>query len=428
MIKQAVTALKGMAMGFADVIPGVSGGTIALILGIYVSFIEGIKSLNLLWVAPFFAWAASGFSKEKRQAFLEPFLSIHWGFLIPLGIGIVFAFALGSVVVPGLMDRFPTEMNAFFIGLILASTIVPFQQMKERGAVQVVALVAAALITYVAIGAKTEPALTWHETTLAEDIDFEHYMRTHPSLRTAEELYCPVEGEGDNAALREALASSAEHADAGAHLDSLCVQLDELRGDMVAYAAFRDAENLGRKHEANPFNTVTVPAGTLVQIPRPALWYIFVTGLIGICAMVLPGVSGSFFLLVLGVYHFMLSSALKGFVGALIDGQLPLTQAPYVAVFCAGCLIGLLSFARVMSALFARAPSTTLAALLGLMLGSLRALWPFKIGEPHTGMVNVMPPMDGTLVGPLVALVVGAGLVIALTLVGGKSAADPEGA
>ena len=427
MIKTAVTVLKGMGMGIADVIPGVSGGTMALILGIYIAFIEGIKSVNIRWVLPLLAWAASGFSREKRQAFLDPFLAIHWGFLIPLAVGIVLAFGLGSVIVPSLMDRFPEEMNAFFIGLILASTIVPFQQMKDRGAKQVVVLVVAAVVTWFLLGAKTDPAITWHETSLTEDIDFEHYMRAHPSVRTAEQLYCPVDGEGDNAALREALAGDADLAEAGQHLDGLCERLDELRGDLVAYSAFRDAENLGRKHEANPFNTVTVPAGVTVQIPRPALWYVFVCGLIGICAMVLPGVSGSFFLLVLGVYHFMLSSALKGFIGSVLDLQFPATQAPYVVVFCAGCLIGLLSFARVMSALFERAPSTTLAVLLGLMIGSLRALWPFKVGEPHTGVANVMPPLDAGLVGPVAALLFGAAIVAGVTYLGASKEAKSPG-
>ncbi|MFT6629954.1 MAG: putative membrane protein, partial [Flavobacteriales bacterium] len=176
------------------------------------------------------------------------------------------------------------------------------------------------------------------------------------------------------------------------------------------------------KHELNPFNTTMIPAGTVVNVPRPTYAYIFMSGVIGICAMVLPGVSGSFFLLVLGVYQFMLSGALKGFVGSLVHGQVPVIQAPYVIVFCAGCLFGVLTFARVMSFLFKRFPSNTMAAMIGLMLGSLRALWPFKIGEPHTGVQNVMPVLDGTLVAPTMALVVGAGLVLMVTWLGSRMA------
>ncbi|MFT4703790.1 MAG: putative membrane protein, partial [Bradymonadia bacterium] len=102
-MNRAILVMKGMAMGFADVIPGVSGGTLALITGIYVSFLEAIKSLNINWIPPLFAWAFSGFKAEKRHVFFEAFLTIHWGFLIPLGVGIVLAFGLGSVIVPELM-------------------------------------------------------------------------------------------------------------------------------------------------------------------------------------------------------------------------------------------------------------------------------------------------------------------------------------
>jgi len=89
-----------------------------------------------------------------------------------------------------------------------------------------------------------------------------------------------------------------------------------------------------------------------------------------------------------------------------------------VMVFCIGCLIGLLSFARVMSTLFTRFPSGTLAALIGMMLGSLRALWPWKIGEPHTGVQNVLPALDASLAGPVAACAVGFALVALISWLG----------
>lgn len=399
-------------MGFADVIPGVSGGTIALITGIYIQFIEGIKSVNFRWVLPLFAWIFSGFKAEKRAAVLQPLLSIHWGFLVPLGAGIVFAFAIGSVIVPHLMDNFPAETAAFFIGLIIASTLVPYRQMTQRNVMHLIIGVVAGILTFFVVGAHTEPALTWVSATHQEDVSFEDFMRKQPSMRTAEELYCATERE-TNAPMRAAI--QANDPDAAENLDRLCATLVELHGDLAATAAFRDEEHLGRKDDLNAFNTVIIPANTVITVPRPALWYIFLCGVIGICAMVLPGISGSFFLLVLGVYHFMLSSALKGFIYDVIHLEVPVTQAGYVAVFCAGCLAGLLTFARVMSYLFENHRSVTLAALIGTMFGSLRALWPWKVGDPHDGVNNVMPAIDAAIAMPVIAFVIGAAIVLALT-------------
>ena len=421
--------LRGMAMGFADVIPGVSGGTIALITGVYLSFIEGVKSLQLRWLLPGLAWVFSGFSSAKRDAFLTPFLAIHWGFLIPLGVGIVSAFAVGSVIVPALMDGYPVETASFFIGLILASTIVPAQQMKRRGLRELAIVVFAIFATYFAVGTSVQPSVQWETVEMEQRIDLEHFMRHHPTMQTAEQAYCPTDADTDNAALRAAVAADPEQPGVAEQLEELCASLAALQGDIRASAAFREENQLGRKDEGNPFLTVTVPAYTTVQVSRPAYGYIFLSGVIGICAMVLPGISGSFFLLVLGVYHFMLSTALKGMIGELVSGQLPVTQAPYVVVFALGCLIGLLSFARLMSWLFARFPTPTLAVLVGLMLGSLRALWPFKIGEPHTGVINVLPALDATLIGPVVALLAGAALVTGVTVVGRKASVQrPDGA
>ncbi len=262
-MNKLIIVLKGMAMGFADVIPGVSGGTIALVAGIYMQFIDAIKSVNFRWIAPLFAWIFSGFKREKRDALMAPLLDIHWGFLVPLGAGIVLAFAVGSVIVPHLMDRFPSETAAFFIGLIIASTVVPFRQMTKRSFAQFGIGVAAAILTYFAVGAHTEPAMTWTDQVHEEALSFEDFMRKHPSMRTAEQLYCPT-AENDNAALRAAIAADPTQPGAGAKLDTLCTQLAELADDLPAMVALRDAEHLGRKDDLNPFNTVMGPAGTVV--------------------------------------------------------------------------------------------------------------------------------------------------------------------
>jgi uncharacterized membrane protein len=419
LLEKVILAIKGMGMGFADVIPGVSGGTIALIVGIYTQFIEALKSVNFRWIPGFFAWATSGFSAEKRSRFLDPVFAIHWGFLVPLGVGIVTAFAIGSVIVPHLMDGYPSETAAFFVGLILASTIVPYRQMTVRSGKHLAIAVLAAVLTFFAVGSKTQPNVEWVAVSSETSLSLEDFMREHPTIWTAEATWCSADANG-NGALLEAVASDSNQPGTADELNSLCARLDELSGDIAGQASLRDAENLGRKHDDNPFNTLVVPAGTSVRIARPALWYIFLSGVIGICAMVLPGISGSFFLLVLGVYHFMLSSALKGSIYSLIDGRVPMESGVFVVVFSAGCLVGLLSFARVMSRLFSSYPSGTLAALLGMMLGSLRALWPWKVGEPHTGVQNIVPTGE-MLAMPLVAMGLGFAIVTALSIYDARS-------
>src|SRR5690606_27607896 len=126
-----------------------------------------------------------------------------------------------------------------------------------------------------------------------------------------------------------------------------------------------------------PYDEVIVPAGTPVRVPRPELWFVFVSGLIAICAMILPGISGSYLLLILGNYFFILN-ALKGFLKTAASLQLPLNQGAYVVVFCLGCGIGLLGFARVLSYLLREHAVPTLGVLVGLMIGCLRGIWPFR--------------------------------------------------
>lgn len=433
-MKRLLIVLKGMCMGFADVIPGVSGGTMALILGIYVQFIEAIKSVNVTWLPPLMRWVTSGFSRQRWPAFRDAWMTVHWGFLIPLAMGIVGAFAVGSKVVPDLMDRYPEGMRGFFMGLILASIVVPIRTMDRRGARELTVGLIVGVLGFLSIGSHTEPVLHWHQLSDDEARGLEDFTRAHPSIRTPEELYCPSADEYDNTELRAAIAADPDQPGMGERLDTICAGLAERADSLADYVAYRDqfVNDMGerileRKHDENPFNNVVVPAGTMVNIPTPSLWYIFVCGLLGICAMVLPGISGSFILLVLGVYHFMLSSALKGFVYALIDLRWPETQALFVGVFCAGCLIGILTFARVMSWLFRHHQSATLAAMVGIMLGSLRAIWPFKLGNPHIGWQNVMPDEPAMWAGPVVAFLIGFALVAGITLAGVMASARRGG-
>ncbi|MGC9355509.1 MAG: DUF368 domain-containing protein [Mariniphaga sp.] len=237
--------LKGMGMGAADVVPGVSGGTIAFITGIYEELIDSIKSVNLNALKLFFSFKFSAFWKAINGNFLLSVL---------LGIGIsIFSLAKGLEY---LLHHYPILVWAFFFGLIVASAIYIARTIKKWDARTVIAGIA---------------------------------------------------------------------------------------GIVVAY-----------------FITVISPA------EANTTWlFIFISGSVAICAMILPGISGSFILVLLGMYKFILSA-----VGDL--------NIPVLLVFIAGAAIGIIAFSNLLSWLLKNFHNITIAVLSGFMVGSLNKVWPWK--------------------------------------------------
>ncbi|RIJ45690.1 DUF368 domain-containing protein [Maribellus luteus] len=237
--------LKGMGMGAADVVPGVSGGTIAFITGIYEELINSIKSINLKAVKLFFTGQFAEFWKAINGTFLVSVVA---------GIGIsIFSLAKGLEY---LLTHYPILVWSFFFGLIVASAI------------------------YVARAIKT-----WNAGTI----------------------------------------------------------ISGLIGIAVAFAI-----------------TVISPAEA-----NTAYWFVFVSGMIAICAMILPGISGSFILVLLGMYKFIL--------GAVGDMNIAV-----LLTFMAGAAIGIISFSNVLSWLLKKYHNLTIAMLAGFMVGSLNKVWPWK--------------------------------------------------
>lgn len=237
--------LKGMGMGAADVVPGVSGGTIAFITGIYEELINSIKSVNLNALKLLFSFRLAAFWKAVNGNFLVSVL---------LGIGIsIFSLAKGLEY---LLHHYPILVWSFFFGLIVASAIYVARTIRQWNAGTVIAGVA---------------------------------------------------------------------------------------GIVVAY-----------------FITVISPA------EANTTWlFIFISGAIAICAMILPGISGSFILVLLGMYKFILSA-----VGDL--------NIPVLLVFIAGAAIGIISFSNLLSWLLKNFHNLTIAVLSGFMVGSLNKVWPWK--------------------------------------------------
>lgn len=246
---------SGFAMGASDIVPGVSGGTMAFILGIYETLINGIKSFNLnaLQMAlAFFTADAEG----KKPSLMDIVDHLHLRFLIPLGVGLLIAIVLLSSLLEDLISNQPTYIFAFFAGLIIASVIAIGYKVKW-GTVPVVTLIIGTIIAY---------------------------FVTNPELGTL--------------------------------------------GDTFGHG-------------------------------YPVL---FVSGAIAICAMILPGISGSFILLVLGQYEFIL--------GAVDDRDI--VSLVFVAL---GAGLGILAFSRVLSWLLSKYEHPTIALLVGFMLGSMRLIY-----------------------------------------------------
>lgn len=257
----ALVALKGVGMGAADVVPGVSGGTIAFIVGIYDELINSIKSINGESLKLFFTGKWAEFWKM-----------INGNFLVSLVLGIAISvFSLAKIITWLLTDH-PIMVWSFFFGLVLASTWFVGKDIKE-----------------------------WNKKTI-------------PAF---------------------------------------------IIGVGVAY-----------------YITVATPAETPGN-----LFFIFLCGAVAICAMILPGISGSFILVLLGKYFFIMDAVKTLDVVVLL-------------VFLAGACIGITTFSRILSYALKHFRNITLAVLTGFMLGSLNKVWPWKKTlETFTDSHGVVKPM-----------------------------------
>lgn len=236
---------KGMGMGGADVVPGVSGGTIAFITGIYEELLNSIKSFDKTALQLLFSINIAGFWRH-----------INGKFLITLFGGIFTSILSLAKLIHYLLNNHPIQLWSFFFGLVLISTLLVLKEIKQ-----------------------------WR----------------------------PVVG------------------------------ISVFAGVIIAY-----------------FITGATPAVT----PDNYL-FVFLSGVIAICAMILPGISGSFILLILGKYEFIIESIKD-------------LNIQVIVIFGIGCGIGILSFSRLVSWLLKRYHDITVALLSGFMLGSLNKIWPWK--------------------------------------------------
>ncbi len=238
-------ALKGCAMGAADVVPGVSGGTIAFITGIYEELIDSIKSVDLHAIKLLF-----------RFRFREFWNKINGSFLISVICGIAISIFSLAKLMTWLLEHHPIYIWSFFFGLIIASSLLVAKEIRKWNIFTVLALLA---------------------------------------------------------------------------------------GMAAAYTI-----------------TVMTPAET-----PDTWWFIVLSGAIAICAMILPGISGAFILLLMGKYSYILNAVSSFHISVLL-------------LFAIGAVAGIISFSHLLSWLLKHHHNTTVALLTGFMVGSLNKVWPWK--------------------------------------------------
>ena len=275
--------LRGFLMGSADVVPGVSGGTIALVLGIYERLVRAIRT------------GASALGSVVRGRFgeaLQRAKSVEWRFLIPLLVGIGLAIVSLAALIKHFLEEEPTNTAAVFFGLVAGSILVAWR----------------------------------------------------------------LVGQWDNWRIGT--------------------------GAAVAVVAFAV---LGLRSE---------------EISDPSTILFFAAGAIAIIAMILPGISGSFILLMLGMYEAVLAT--------VNDRDLLL-----VGVFAVGAIIGLAAFSTLLDRMLRDHHDAVMAGLIGLMAGSLRVLWPWPDG---TDTANLAAPSDPVV--PIFLAVAGLAVVMVIARLG----------
>lgn len=280
--------LRGFLMGSADVVPGVSGGTVALITGIYPRLIANIRTG---------AAALGSFVRLRFDDGIGHLRKVEWRFLLPLLAGVAAALISLARLIETLLEDHPVEMSALFFGLVAASVVVAWGMVPHWNATQAGTLVVVAVAAFAVLG-------------------------------------------------------------------------------------FRSGE-----------------------AESPSTWVFFIAGAIAICAMILPGVSGSFLLLTIGMYEAVL--------GAVNDRDIVV-----LLVFIGGAVVGLAAFSSALHWALESHHDLVMAAITGLLLGSLRVLWPWPNGIDGPELSR---PVADEFAAPFLLAVVGVILVVFITRLGARA-------
>jgi putative membrane protein len=280
----AAQVARGFAMGSADIVPGVSGGTVALVLRIYERLIDNIRG-GAAALRRLLALDVHGFRTALRE--------IEWLWLLSLLTGILLAVATLASVLESLLDDHPIPMAGLFLGLVAGAVVIAWRLLGRLDVATLSIMFAVGIAVFVLIGLTTD---------------------------------------------------------------------------------------------------ATPPDDAAEMVTQPA-WVFFLAGALAICAMILPGISGSFILVLIGMYDEVL--------GAVNDRDLvPL------AAMALGCVVGLALFSTLLSWMLHHHHDLVMAALIGLMVGSTRVLWPWPNGVETTTLAAPGDDVALTVVLCLVGFVV----------------------
>ncbi|MCB1327619.1 MAG: DUF368 domain-containing protein [Leptospiraceae bacterium] len=367
-----ILASKGLAMGTADIIPGVSGGTIALISGIYDHLILAISSVRATHVLNVLELIAFFWHGERRRLALKSLGTIEWHFLLPLLFGIGLAAGIMVQVIPFVLEHYAFYAFSFFFGLIIFSITVPYRMMK-RGLPEITLLLVFALVVFWSVG-------------LSRVSDAQLFVRqidppggagmiTLPAdQKGAWELRLPVAGlfeSGGNESVFESQVADRAGDSLGHFQIEITSSDEQIRVTANAGPDLFGLQPFVRRSEVvneNGIETLVVH-GVLSEEGDHNLLFVFFSGALAICAMILPGISGAYILVLLGQYRFVAESA-RDFLKTLEPGH-----GLVLLAFLGGVVVGIFSFVRLLKVLLARYHSLTMAALTGLMIGSLRYIW-----------------------------------------------------
>jgi putative membrane protein len=289
--------VRGFAMGTADIVPGVSGGTVALVAGIYERLIANIHHG---------ATALKHVLRRDVTGVRASLRAVEWVWLLTLLAGVLSAVALLSSALETLLNDHPVRMAGLFAGLVLGAVVVAWRLVRRINAEGLAIMFATGIALFVLLGLRTD-------TEVADDA---------------------------------------------------------------------------------------------VKAVTQSWWVFFLVGAIAICAMILPGISGSFLLVMMGMYTEVL--------GAVNDRDLPT-----LAVFALGCVVGLALFSSVLTWLLTHHHDRVVAVMIGLMLGSLRVLWPWPGG---TGTTTLAAPRTD-IAAPVALAVAGFVVVVGVEFISTRRSA-----
>ncbi|MEE3194115.1 MAG: DUF368 domain-containing protein [Candidatus Poribacteria bacterium] len=307
---------KGGLIGIANIIPGVSGGTMAMVLGIYERLIRSLNCIGIGTVKKIMSFKITDIRRECQR--------IDIGFLFLIAVGAAIAIVTTSKLIVLLITEQHDPTYGFFCGLILLSILTPLRMMKQFHFYYLIPLLCATILT----------------------VGLTISMGGEKTLEKEKQKY----------------------------------KIEQLQKKLGGQDTDRQAG---------------LSVGRLV--------YLFIVGAIAISAMILPGISGSFVMLLFGVYFEILLAINNRDFTLLIT-------------FAIGCGLGLLAFTRLLNFLLERYHDLTVSFLIGLMIGSLYGLWPFRefevVSSQRIDFAHVLPRINTNLVITFVAFLFGCVIIL----------------